>query len=63
MTWQDRDKAGTEEVQEFREILRDIPTAAKLDIIRGMTMFEAGYKMGCLHAIPRHAQAEVSLLR
>lgn len=34
------------DITEVRDIVRDLPERAKVEIVKGMAMFEAGYKTG-----------------
>ena len=38
------------DISEVRDLVRTLPERAKLEIVKGMAMFEAGYKTGFFDA-------------
>ena len=43
-------KEEVDDIAELRNIVHELPEKAKVEIVKGMAMFEAGYKAGFVDA-------------
>jgi hypothetical protein len=45
------------DLKEVRDLIKKLPAAAKVEIVKGMAMFEAGYKSGFVDGITHERTA------